>query len=78
MNQANHYTSIVRLYAAYNISNPSFYQLAMLTYVVAWGHFMSEWWVYKTTHWGAGLAGPAIVATSSIVWMVMQWGYYVK
>jgi hypothetical protein len=70
--------SFVRLYAAYNISNPAFYQLAFLTYVVAAGHFMSEWWVYKTTHWGPGLAGPVLVASSSLVWMVMQWDFYVK
>lgn len=71
-------TSFVRLYTAYNISNPSFYQLGFLTFVVAWGHFMSEWWIFGTTRMGAGLAGPAIVATSSIVWMVQQWGFYVK
>ncbi|KAF4635085.1 hypothetical protein G7Y89_g3011 [Cudoniella acicularis] len=35
--------SLVRLYAAYNIGNEAFYQLAFLTYAVAWAHFFSEW-----------------------------------
>ncbi|CAO2652901.1 Nn.00g023120.m01.CDS01 [Neocucurbitaria sp. VM-36] len=71
-------TSLVRLYAAYNITNGAFYQLAMWTYVIAWGHFVSEWFVFKTTRWGKPLAGPLIVANTSLIWMFLQWGYYVK
>jgi len=69
--------SIVRLYAAYNIDNPQIYQMAILTYAVAWLHFMSEWWVFGTARWGRGLAGPVFVATGSLVWMSAQWGYYI-
>jgi hypothetical protein len=71
-------TSVVRLYAAYNIDNPVAYQLAIWTYAVAFMHFMSEWFYFGTTRWGAPLAGPAIVSTSGLVWMFMQWGHYVK
>lgn len=70
--------SLVRLYAAYNIDNPRFYELAFLTYVVAFAHFGSEWFVFKSTRWGAGLAGPVVVATGSLVWMWVQWGFYVQ
>ena len=70
-------TSIVRLYAAYNIDNPVAYQLAIWTYAVAFAHFMSEWFYFGTTRWGAPLAGPAVVSTSGLVWMFMQWRYYV-
>jgi hypothetical protein len=69
---------MVRLYAAYNIDNPQFYQLAYLTYVVAFGHFMSEWRYFKTARWGVPLAGPVIVASGSLVWMSLQWGFYVR
>lgn len=69
---------MIRLYAAYNINNPAFYQLAMWSYVVAWAHFMSEWFVFRTTRWGKPLAGPVIVSTTSLVWMWLQWGWYVK
>ena len=68
----------MRIYAAYHIENPQIYQIAYWTYVVAFVHFMSEWFYFKTVRWGAPLAGPVIVATGSLVWMAAQWGYYVK
>ena len=71
-------TSVVRLYAAYNIETPVMYQLALWTFGVAWAHFMSEWLVFKTTKMGSGLAGPVIVSTTSLLWMWLQWDYYVK
>ncbi|KAG4434396.1 hypothetical protein IFR05_010129 [Cadophora sp. M221] len=70
--------SLVRIYAAYNISDPQFYELAFLTYVVAWGHFMSEWWIFGTARWGEGLVFPVCVASGSLVWMWCQWGFYVQ
>jgi Erg28 like protein len=70
--------SMVRMYAAYYISNPQIYQLAFLTYAVAFVHFISEWFVFRTAKWGAPLAGPVIISTSSLVWMWLQWGYYVQ
>ncbi|ORY09541.1 Erg28 protein [Clohesyomyces aquaticus] len=69
-------SSVIRLYAAYNISDPLIYQLALWTYGIAWAHFMSEWWVFGTARWGAGLAGPVCVASGSLVWMWAQKEYY--
>ncbi|KAL8662884.1 MAG: hypothetical protein Q9202_004306 [Teloschistes flavicans] len=70
--------SIIRLYAAYNITNPIVYQLALCTYVVALGHFYSEWLVFRTARWGEGLAGPLVISMGSVVWMVIQWGEYIR
>jgi hypothetical protein len=70
--------AIIRCYAAYNIENPAMYQLAMWSYFIAWGHFMAEWWYYKTTVWGMPLAGPVIGSTISLIWLPLQYGYYVK
>ncbi|KAL9637728.1 MAG: hypothetical protein Q9204_001760 [Flavoplaca sp. TL-2023a] len=70
--------SIIRLYAAYNITNPMLYQLAIWTYIVALGHFYSEWLVFGTARWGKGLAGPVIISVSSLAWMVIEWGVYVR
>ncbi|KAI9054649.1 hypothetical protein LZ554_001801 [Drepanopeziza brunnea f. sp. 'monogermtubi'] len=69
--------SATRMYAAYNIAHPAFYQLAFITYAVAWAHFMSEWWVYRTARLGEGLVFPVCVATGSLVWMWVQWDFYV-
>ncbi|KAI9774616.1 MAG: ergosterol biosynthesis protein [Geoglossum simile] len=70
-------TSVVRLYAAYHITNPQVYQLALWSYVVALAHFMSEWLIFKTARLGAGLTGPLVVATMSLSWMVSQWEFYI-
>ena len=71
-------SSLIRIYAAYNITNPPVYEIALLSYVVAWGHFMSEWLVFGTASWGRGLAGPVIVANVSLPWMLWGWGFYVN
>lgn len=71
-------SAIIRLYAAYNLSDPLIYQLTLWTYAVAFFHFATEWLVFGTARWGAGLAGPVIVSTGSLAWMLSQWGWYVK
>jgi hypothetical protein len=71
-------SAIVRLVAAYHISNPQVYQLAFCTYAIAFAHFMSEWLVFRSTSWGKGLTGPVLVSTGTVVWMYLQWDYYVK
>lgn len=69
-------SSIIRLYGAYNISDPVIYQLVLWTYALAFGHFASEWFYFGTAKWGAGLAGPVLVSTGSLAWMFWQWGWY--
>lgn len=71
-------SAVVRLYAAYNITDPLIYQLAVWTYGIAFGHFVTEWLVFGTAKWGAGLAGPVFVSTGTLAWMVTQWGWYVR
>ncbi|KAF2805735.1 Erg28 protein [Mytilinidion resinicola] len=71
-------SSVIRLYAAYYTSDPRVYELAFATYAIAWGHFMLEWWVFGTARWGAGLGSPVVVSSTSLVWMWVQWGFYVK
>ncbi len=70
--------SVIRLYAAYNISNPELYQLALWTYGIALMHFASEWLIYGTARWGTGLGMAVAVASTSLLWMVNQWGWYVR
>ncbi|KAA6414461.1 MAG: ergosterol 28 [Lasallia pustulata] len=71
-------TSLIRLYAAYHISSPLMYQLALWTFAIAFAHFASEWLVFGTALWGKGLAGPAVVATGSLAWMLLRWEEYVR
>lgn len=66
------------MYAAYNIDNPAFYQLAFLTYAIAFTHFMSEWLVFGNMRFDKGLAVTVPLAVGSMLWMGLQWGFYVK
>lgn len=71
-------SSVVRLYAAYNITDPLVYQLCLWTYGIAFAHFVSEWLVFGSAKWGRGLASPMIVSTVTGAWMLSQWDSYVK
>ncbi|KAF2019425.1 ergosterol 28 [Aaosphaeria arxii CBS 175.79] len=70
-------SAVVRLYAAYNVTDRRIYELAFWTYGVAFAHFVSEWLVFGTCRFDAGLAGPGLVSSVSLVWMWRQWGWYV-
>lgn len=71
-------TSIVRFYGAYNlVGNEQWYNLSMWTFAIAGFHFVSEWLVFKTSKLNKGLAGPLVVASSSLIWMYQQKLYYV-
>lgn len=68
--------AVVRIYAAYNITDPLMYQLAIWSYAIAGWHFLSEWFIFGTTRWGRGLAGPVIVSSTSLGWMLWSWESY--
>lgn len=71
-------TSIVRLYGAYNlVGNEQWYNVSMWTFAIAGFHFFSEWLVYGNCQLDKGLAGPLVVASSSLIWMYKQKLYYV-
>ncbi|KAF2223895.1 ergosterol biosynthesis protein-like protein [Elsinoe ampelina] len=71
-------TGIVRIYAAHRLNEPAWFEIAAWTFAVAWGHFVSEWLVFRSVRLNAGSAGPFGVATGSLVWMFLQRGFYLK
>lgn len=71
-------TSVVRFYGAYNlVGNDQIYNLCIWTFVIAGAHFASEWLWFKNCKLDKGLAGPLIVASSSLYWMTSQKAFYV-
>ena len=71
-------SSVVRLYAAYYVSDQHVYDLAMWTYGIALTHFVSEWLVFGTAKPKGRFLGPLVVASASFAWMFTQRGWYVK
>ncbi|KAL7417154.1 Erg28 like protein-domain-containing protein [Mrakia frigida] len=69
-------SALIRLYAAYNITNKELYQLAFCSYIIAFVHFNSELLIYRTCTIGKGWLGPAIVSTTSLIWMSKQSAFY--
>lgn len=45
---------------------------------VAGFHFFSEWLWFGTTRWNRGLAGPILVASASLPWMLLKRSWYLR
>ncbi|RIA98472.1 Erg28-like protein [Glomus cerebriforme] len=71
-------SAIIRIYAAYNITEVNIYQIAIWTYIIAWSHFISEFLIFKSTKISAGWLSPVIVSTLSLTWMLLQYNYYTQ
>ncbi|KAG5638906.1 hypothetical protein H0H81_008967 [Sphagnurus paluster] len=71
-------SAVVRAYAAYNIHDKNIYDMAMFTYLIAFGHFSSEWLIFRTASVNPALISPVIVSTTSLIWMFNQYSFYVK
>lgn len=70
-------SAMVRVYAAYHMSERGAYILCLGTFVIACYHFVSEMLFFGTLATAAGSISPILVASSSIVAMVSQYSYYV-
>jgi hypothetical protein len=64
------------MYAAYNISNPVVYDIAMWSYGIALVHFLSEWLLFGSARAKGRFLAPLVVATASLGWMATQREFY--
>ncbi|KAF8920268.1 Erg28 like protein-domain-containing protein [Mucidula mucida] len=71
-------SAVVRAYAAYNINEKHVYDMAFFTYLIAFGHFSSEFFIFRSVTVNPGSMSPVIVSTLSLVWMFTQYEFYVK
>lgn len=69
---------IIRFYACYQLENPSLYQLAMWTHIIASVHFTSELLVFKTIKFSGPQAFPFLAGYSGAIWMYLQYNHYVQ
>ncbi|KAA8650663.1 hypothetical protein EYZ11_003448 [Aspergillus tanneri] len=65
-------SAVVRMYAAYNITNPVSYDLAAWTFGIALLHFVGEWLGFGTAELKGRFVSPLIVASSTLAWMLTQ------
>ncbi|KAL9024564.1 MAG: hypothetical protein Q9196_006430, partial [Gyalolechia fulgens] len=65
-------SGLVRLFAAYNISDKNLYLLALCTYLIVLANYAGELLAFGTMKFGKGSAPSIFVATTSIVWMITQ------
>ncbi|KAF8656794.1 hypothetical protein AX16_002346 [Volvariella volvacea WC 439] len=70
--------AVIRGYAAYNIHDKTLYDMALLSYVFAFGHFASELLVFRSAKINGPVISPVIVASTSLIWMWTQYDYYVR
>jgi len=70
--------AVVRLYAAYRVTDPAWYQLALCTYAIALGNILSEWLYFKSMAWGRGMISILTVAVPSFIYMLVSYPTYVK
>ncbi|CAK9783131.1 unnamed protein product [Cutaneotrichosporon oleaginosum] len=68
--------AVVRLLAAYDISNQGLYDLAICAFGVATLHFTTEWLVFGTVKLNRGSIGPLLVGSSGMAWALTQRDYY--
>ncbi|KAK4240772.1 hypothetical protein C8A03DRAFT_31046 [Achaetomium macrosporum] len=71
----NTYTSLIRIYAAYHITNPELYHLAMCTFAGVLFLYGTEWLVYRTVR-TREVGFPLVTASSGLIWMLAQREFY--
>lgn len=71
-------SAVVRAYAAYHIHDKTMYDMALLTYLIAFSHFGSEWLIFRSAKVGPGLLSPVLVSSTSMIWMLKQYDFYIK
>ncbi|KAJ6090533.1 hypothetical protein N7486_009348 [Penicillium sp. IBT 16267x] len=64
-------SAVIRMTAAYNITNPVAYDLAIWTYAIALTHFVGEL-IFGNAQLKGRFISPLIVASSSVAWMLTQ------
>lgn len=68
-------SSMIRCVCAIDIRNKTLYHLTLWTFILALGHFLSEVWIYHTAQMTIGVMAPLMVASFSILGMLIGFQY---
>lgn len=73
----NSYTAAIRLYAAYHISNPQLYELAMFSLIGVLFLYTTELFIWRTARLKECVF-PFIFAGSGLIWMIATKDFYLQ
>ncbi|KAI0110169.1 ergosterol biosynthesis protein-like protein Erg28 [Daldinia grandis] len=73
----NLYTSMIRIYAAYYITNPQVYDLAVGTFVGVLFLYVTEVFIYKSARLREA-SFPYVIAGTGLIWMVLERDWYLS
>ncbi|XP_031373861.1 ergosterol biosynthetic protein 28 isoform X1 [Punica granatum] len=62
---------------AFNLDNKPLYLVTFLSFIYAFGHFLTEFLIYKTMAI-TNMTTVGIFAGTSIIWMLLQWNSHQK
>ncbi|XP_066463755.1 ergosterol biosynthetic protein 28 homolog [Eleutherodactylus coqui] len=68
-------SSVIRCSCAIDIQNKTLYHITLWTFIMALLHFLSEVWVYHTAQMTIGILAPLLVASFSILGMLIGYQY---
>ncbi|NP_001016539.1 probable ergosterol biosynthetic protein 28 isoform X2 [Xenopus tropicalis] len=68
-------SSVIRCACAVDIRNKTLYHLTLWTFILALGHFLAEVFVYQTAAITIGIMAPLMVASFSILGMLIGFQY---
>ncbi|XP_078418045.1 ergosterol biosynthetic protein 28 homolog [Cetorhinus maximus] len=68
-------SSIIRFTCAVDIHNRTLYHITLWTFILAFGHFLSESFIYHTAPITIGVMAPLLVAGFSILGMMVGFQY---
>nr|XP_014341531.1 PREDICTED: probable ergosterol biosynthetic protein 28 isoform X1 [Latimeria chalumnae] len=68
-------SSVTRCACATDIHNKTLYHITLWTFVLALGHFLSEAFIYKTAPLTIGVMAPLLIASFSILGMLIGLQY---
>ncbi|TRM65035.1 Erg28 like protein-domain-containing protein [Schizophyllum amplum] len=71
-------SGVVRAYCAYHIHEKIVYDMTLFTYLLAFAHFSLELLVFRSAKPNPGVMSPVVVSTSSLIWMLTQYDFYVR
>jgi len=71
-------SAVIRGYAAYHIHDKAIYDICVLSYLIAFSHFISELLIFKSCKLNGPVLSPVIVSSVSLVWMFSQYDFYVS